>query len=422
MSVPIFISFASADRIVAETVCRAVENRGFTCWIATRDIHPGENFQESIVHAIHAAKVMVFVFTDNSNNSHEVKKEVALASRQNLLVIPMRVEDVTPSAAFDYELSTRQWIDAYDDWESAIHRLVQHLTEVVGPPFSPAAFADALPQDVTAGANNAGPEPATVAPAHETTAPRALSQPGTSEAPGEAKLPQQPETALANRSVPASRRLATSWLIPLGGAGVLAVASIAVWFGVFAGKSSSPSPVTNVAPATTSPAVIAQTATPQPAPPPRATVADTLLRGNAALEHQDYAEAMRLYRPPADQGNPAAQNNVGWLYQNGWGVPQDYAEAVRWYLKAADRGNAAAQTSLGWLYQNGWGIKQDYAEAMRWYRMAADQGNAAAQTKIGGLYSDGLGVPRDQGQAQAWMQKAAAGGSDGAKKWLAAHP
>ncbi len=41
MSADIFISFASQDAKIATTICKAIENRGFTCWIATRDILPG---------------------------------------------------------------------------------------------------------------------------------------------------------------------------------------------------------------------------------------------------------------------------------------------------------------------------------------------------------------------------------------------
>jgi TIR domain len=117
MSAPTFISFASKDHGVAETICAAVENRGFPCWISSRDIEPGENFQIAIVQAIRAAKTMILVFSANSNNSDEIKKELALASQSHLVVIPIRVEDVTPDEAFAYEFATRQWIDAFDDWE-----------------------------------------------------------------------------------------------------------------------------------------------------------------------------------------------------------------------------------------------------------------------------------------------------------------
>ena len=68
-----------------------------------------------------------------------------------------------------------------------------------------------------------------------------------------------------------------------------------------------------------------------------------------AYERGEYAAALRLARPAADQGNANAQTWIGVLYANGQGVSQDYAEALRWYRKAADQGNATAQNNLGRL-------------------------------------------------------------------------
>jgi hypothetical protein len=127
MSAAVFISHASRDKQVAITLCDALEQRGIGCWISSRDIVSGANFQESIVQAVRAARVMVLVFTSNANNSSEIKKELALASQHGLTVIPVRVEDVLPNDAFSYEFATRQWIDAFGDWERAIGRLTEHI-------------------------------------------------------------------------------------------------------------------------------------------------------------------------------------------------------------------------------------------------------------------------------------------------------
>jgi hypothetical protein len=121
----IFISHSSKDQKVARTICTSLENRGLTCWAYGRNIQPGQNFQEQIVRAIRAAKIMVLVFTANANSSNEIKKELAIASQNNLVVIPVRIEDVIPNEAFAYEFATRQWIDLFDDWESSIARLVE---------------------------------------------------------------------------------------------------------------------------------------------------------------------------------------------------------------------------------------------------------------------------------------------------------
>jgi len=121
----IFITHSSKDQKVARTICTALENRGLACWISSRNVKPGQNYQEQIVRAIRTAKIMVLVFTANANNSNEIKKELALASQNNLIVIPVRIEDVTPNEAFAYEFATRQWIDMFDDWENSIARLVE---------------------------------------------------------------------------------------------------------------------------------------------------------------------------------------------------------------------------------------------------------------------------------------------------------
>src|SRR5262249_4542942 len=111
MSANVFISHSSVDQDIALGVCDALEKRGLSCWIANRDVGPGENFQEAIVRAIRAARVMVLVFTSNANNSDEIKKELVLASQNKLTIIPVRAEDVLPNEALAYEFATRQWID-----------------------------------------------------------------------------------------------------------------------------------------------------------------------------------------------------------------------------------------------------------------------------------------------------------------------
>jgi hypothetical protein len=131
VSSPIFISHSSSDQKVAETICDALQSRGYSCWISSRDIGPGENFQESIVKAIRSAKLMLLVFTSNANNSNEIKKEIVLAGRYHLTVVPVRVEDVVPNDALAYEFATRQWIDLFRDWERDIERLASQIGSIL---------------------------------------------------------------------------------------------------------------------------------------------------------------------------------------------------------------------------------------------------------------------------------------------------
>jgi TPR repeat protein len=93
----------------------------------------------------------------------------------------------------------------------------------------------------------------------------------------------------------------------------------------------------------------------------------------AAFDRQDYAAALQLCRPLAEQGDARAQTGLGGLYYNGQGIQQDYAEAAKWARKAAEQGYASAQAYLGIMYWNGQGVPQDAVLAYMWLNLAAAQ-------------------------------------------------
>ena len=98
----------------------------------------------------------------------------------------------------------------------------------------------------------------------------------------------------------------------------------------------------------------------------------------AAYRREDFATALRLFRPLANKGDAGAQSALGTLYDRGWGVPQNYAEALKWYRLAADQGDAGAQYSLGSMYQSGLGVPLDYVRAHMWFNLSAAQGYKTA--------------------------------------------
>ena len=93
-------------------------------------------------------------------------------------------------------------------------------------------------------------------------------------------------------------------------------------------------------------------------------------RGGAAYNQGDYGTALREWRPLAEQGDAGAQLNLGFMYDNGYGVSQDYEEAVKWYLRAAEQGSDRAQYNLGLMYDVGYGVPQDFVRAHMWYDIA----------------------------------------------------
>ena len=57
--------------------------------------------------------------------------------------------------------------------------------------------------------------------------------------------------------------------------------------------------------------------------------------GIAAYDRGDYATAFGEMKPLAEQGDADSQNNLGFLYYHGQGVPQDYVQAHIWFNLSA---------------------------------------------------------------------------------------
>ena len=127
----------------------------------------------------------------------------------------------------------------------------------------------------------------------------------------------------------------------------------------------------------------------------------------AAFDRKDYATAFVGYKKLADQGSARAQNNVGALYANGFGVPKDDVQAVIWYKKSAEQGFAVGQFNLGIMHATGRGTFKDSTQAMLLINKSAEQGYANAQYTLGVMYENGQGVIKNTQLALEWYQKAA---------------
>ncbi|MDD1627196.1 MAG: caspase family protein [Methylococcaceae bacterium] len=108
--------------------------------------------------------------------------------------------------------------------------------------------------------------------------------------------------------------------------------------------------------------------------PVKTTAGDCEIRGGeyVAYDRANYASALKVWLPQAQQGDAEAQVTLGEIYEKGLGGGvADPKLAAQWYLKAAEQGNSRAKVNLGYLYEKGLGVKQDKAVALNWYRKAS---------------------------------------------------
>lgn len=112
MAYDVFISHSSKDREIAFAICAHCEQEKIRCWIAPRDVLPGEKYAACIVEAIKCSKIMIVVFSSNSNSSIGVSNEIESATKNGLIIVPFRIEEVDPTNEMEYYLSSRHWLDA----------------------------------------------------------------------------------------------------------------------------------------------------------------------------------------------------------------------------------------------------------------------------------------------------------------------
>jgi TPR repeat protein len=101
--------------------------------------------------------------------------------------------------------------------------------------------------------------------------------------------------------------------------------------------------------------------------------------GFSAYLMGNYEKAYKEFKASAEQGNAAAQYNLGQMHYKGKGVTQSYPEAAKWFRRAANQGDAAAQFNLGEMCFEGKGMKRDVVQAYMWLNLAAEQGDLIAK-------------------------------------------
>ncbi|MFZ4600108.1 MAG: tetratricopeptide repeat protein [Terrimicrobiaceae bacterium] len=191
---------------------------------------------------------------------------------------------------------------------------------------------------------------------------------------------------------------------------------------------------------------VAESEAPQvaPADDPQALYEKAMPLLSDPKNEEKIAEALLLLRTAAEKGYAPAENSLGYVYDNGIGVPTDRGEARKWFEKAATQGLAKAQFNYGrylalgiggdpdveaglatmekassqglmpakmalaHIYYFGeYGQKADHEKAFPLYLAAAESGDADAQNFVATMFAYGMGVKLNRSEAAKWYLMAA---------------
>jgi hypothetical protein len=135
MAYDVFISYSSLDKQIADAVCSTLENNKIRCWIAPRDILPGDTYGRAIIAAINDCKIVIIVFSSSSDSSGQVINEIERAVSKGKIIIPFRIENIKPSGDMELFLGRRHWLDAMTPpLESHIARLTDTIFKLIQIP------------------------------------------------------------------------------------------------------------------------------------------------------------------------------------------------------------------------------------------------------------------------------------------------
>src|SRR5580692_10049291 len=107
----VFVSYASQDVAVTNSVVEHLEHQGLRCWLAPRDVKPGAQYADAIVAAINEANGVVLLLSQDAVASSHVGREVERAASKHKPIIAFRIDRAPLSRALEYFLSESQWID-----------------------------------------------------------------------------------------------------------------------------------------------------------------------------------------------------------------------------------------------------------------------------------------------------------------------
>ena len=132
MNHDIFISYSSKQKSIADGVCHYLEENGFKCWMAPRDISVGSEYGDLIEEAIKTSKVVVLVFSQAASISKWVKGEINVAFTEDKPILPFRIDDTEIKGSFRVMLNQMHWIDAFPKYADQLPDLLNSVCGFLG--------------------------------------------------------------------------------------------------------------------------------------------------------------------------------------------------------------------------------------------------------------------------------------------------
>lgn len=138
----VFISYSRDDQDRVLDLAAKLRGAGVSLWIDQGGIDGATLWGEEIVKALENAKVLLLVVTESAVRSHNVAKEVVLASERKGHILPVHLEPTQIPSSLRYPLAGIQHIEYFQGDESENLQTILRSLERVGVTVNPPRPAD----------------------------------------------------------------------------------------------------------------------------------------------------------------------------------------------------------------------------------------------------------------------------------------
>jgi len=327
MTPEVFISYSSKNAEVANQVVDHLEQNGINCWIAPRNVAPGQEWVPAIQDALRASKVFVLIYTEQSNASRQVMNEVALAFNAEKIMVPLCLTDEKMNDELAYYLTRVHWLNATSvPMEESLEELLKYVEKSLG---------------------RSG---------EETVHPATAKSIGDEAGSAQAEKNAAPAKETAKKASGKKRGKLALWI------GIAAAVLLCIGLGCFAifrPKGAKPEELMEAG-------------------------KKALFYGNRGTE--DTETARKCFEEALKKGQVDAYYYLGQLKE----LEYDFQAAKEYYEEGVDADSNLCRLGLGYLYQRGYGVKADFEKAWELYGEAAENDFAEADYYRGKFVRNGL--------------------------------
>ena len=126
----VFISYASPNFDTAIEIRDHFEDNGLKCWMAPRNITAGRHWTEDIMLGIIASKILVLVYSIDSQKSKYVKSELQNAMKYNKTILTYNTDITIPKGEMEQLIGSRQWLEPQETKEETYELLLERSKKI----------------------------------------------------------------------------------------------------------------------------------------------------------------------------------------------------------------------------------------------------------------------------------------------------